>query len=453
MIFRSKKSLCFAPFVSLTIGIDGQASPCCYTQRPANQKASGAETGSVIRRIWNGPYFEYFRENLSGGIFPDECYVCGQYAKDRTNSGFKPAMYNEYGCKKRSFPSLIEITVDNICNLSCTMCNSTYSSAIAARNKIHRPAFDKEALIGEILANIRKVDEIIISGGEPFLSPVSTRFMQDIVNKKPGCKISVNTNATILNQHIREIIEKGNFKFNASVDSFRKETYEQIRVGAGFENTMKNLEYFAEYSTRRKVPLSIVVCPLTLNYDELPELTDYCTSRGFEVFFVHVFNAHHVSLASADIELLNKAIDLYSSARLKAGSELGRKNNQQFQGLKYRIENRRLLALKKLEFSKKYQASTNDLTSFISAQSLKIGEYLKNSGQSEQARLRIEKWESVFRNVVSGLPGYFSNSVILNRFSAFSPELLLYYGEETPVEELKQTLQSFSDNIISTLPE
>jgi MoaA/NifB/PqqE/SkfB family radical SAM enzyme len=73
-----------------------------------------------------------------------------------------------------------------------------------------------------------------------------------IIAINPKCLIMVQTNGMVLNERIKNLLSRGNFQIGVSIDSLKKEVYETIRPHGKLERVMENINYFSEYSKRKK---------------------------------------------------------------------------------------------------------------------------------------------------------------------------------------------------------
>ncbi len=95
--------------------------------------------------------------------------------------------------------------------------------------------------------------------GEPLLHEELPRMIRYCRHR--GIYTQIHTNATLLTEaKSREIIESGLDFISFSVDGFDKASYEAIRVGAVFEETMENIRIFLEMRRKmsRKKPYTVL---------------------------------------------------------------------------------------------------------------------------------------------------------------------------------------------------
>jgi len=439
--------LCNAPFVSISINISGLVSPCCFTYMQ-NKKADYFSQKS-LSEIWNGDIFNYYRACFEKDAYPIECEICKNTVEAGNFEIVKSRIYDNY-IPHPHFPRLMEITLDNTCNLQCIMCNSTLSSQIAKKNGVlNNNKYDTSALLDDFEKFIPHLDEVVFSGGEPFLSLPGKKLMHAIIDRNPRCLINVNTNGTILTNEIKEMMKIGNFNFNLSLDSINKTTFEKIRIGAKFETVINNLNFFADYSRRKGRNLFVPVCPLQLNYKELPEIVTFCNNNNFNIIFVHVIKAHDASLSTASPELLREAIQVYNTYAFYENNLVQKNNAEQFKGLIRNVMNWLIFAEKKAEFIKKLIPDTDKFKQSDTATEKRIKDYIADQDcKDSKTSDRFEIWKIKKDELFKTLPAYFMNEIFHSHFFSLSDDKLLYYIENFPLTDLTEHFLSLENEII-----
>jgi MoaA/NifB/PqqE/SkfB family radical SAM enzyme len=332
--FRKRKGvLCKAPFVSMSIGLDGKVSPCCYTQVDDYKENDAYLSKNSLSNIWHGISFNDYRKMMKKGRLPSSCKLCREKLEMNDFTSVKIMEYEKYIISK--WPQLIEISVDNTCNLECVMCSSINSSKIAQKNNIKSKGdFDLKKFSDEIKPFLRNAKHLVFSGGEPFLSTHYYNMWAYLIKNNPECEITLNTNATVIPDKAKKLIEKARFYFNISIDSIAKQTYESIRLNANYEEVIRNFHYLKDYVERKGTDISVPVCPLTLNYRDIPELIEFCNKNGAYMVYVHVFGAYDVSLRYAETPVLKDAIIYYESLCLPETSDVEVHNAERFKAYK-----------------------------------------------------------------------------------------------------------------------
>lgn len=140
-------------------------------------------------------------------------------------------------------PIHLDIEPTNACNLKCPMCPRTVLMR-EANNRlpvgfmdfdVYRDIVDQAASLGVSSIKLNWL-------GEPLLHP---RIVDMVCYAKEKGIIDVmfNTNAVLLTEQVAsELIDAGLDKLFFSFDSPFKEEYENIRVGANYEQTLENIK-------------------------------------------------------------------------------------------------------------------------------------------------------------------------------------------------------------------
>lgn len=188
-------------------------------------------------------------------------------------------------------PEIIDITLNSDCNLTCSYCCKEYSSSwrndilnngnyniasepdrytkntldqvLAKVSQQERFGLDRtQAILGEVKAMSGQVKEIIISGGEPFLS----RYLLDIVKDNSHApRIQIFTGLGVDFKRFERIIdtlaEYNNVVLNVSGET-TDALYEFNRYGATWSEFERKLELLSKKNI--KVEMSSVMSNLTV---------------------------------------------------------------------------------------------------------------------------------------------------------------------------------------------
>lgn len=329
-----KLPLCLAPWTSINFTIDGYATVCCL-----NRKTSVKVAGSSIDAIWNSAEFKALREKVDQELLDYDCGICNKQLLAGNYTGVKARSYDGYEMTDPLMPRVMEFCLDNTCNLACTMCNSILSSTIRQRNKL--PRFESkydDRFVEQLDPYIPHLQLAVFSGGEPFLVSIYYKIWERMVALNPGLKISVVTNGTRLDNRIKELLERGNFQINVSIDAVEKNLYESIRVNAAFEQVLQNLDWFIEYGQRKNNPVNIPMCPLSLNRFHIPDMVRFANQKNVTLNFVYVDRPISLSLTNKPAPYLQEMLDYYRQQNFQATNTRSRQNVERFSGFMKDVE-------------------------------------------------------------------------------------------------------------------
>ena len=215
---RKHPTYCHYPFKAMTFkkwSADGKrptnVTPCCMMMNQVEDsrgRYSFYNLGLDVRElrnktpleIFNSPQFEQLRSDLSNGIKNKACSVCWKMEEDGLES-FRQCS-DLYGGTEGLFE--FDITLSNLCNLACRMCNIGSSHQIGKDvdamidNGTHRLfqkvsdgamplvkgiIYDKESndVIDWLMNNTNQITLLKASGGEPFYDRRIVKVLQKYV--------------------------------------------------------------------------------------------------------------------------------------------------------------------------------------------------------------------------------------------------------------------------------
>jgi len=217
------KNFCLAPWFTLFLGYS-YVRPCClFSDREIQWK-----TLEDIKNYWYGKKMNEVRNKFLNGILPEECKICFQRIKPR--SEFYQSKIGNYVDKERitSTPPLkplqIDLKLGNRCNLKCRMCGSWGSSnwlktdlKLNGIDKRFKRCEDKEFDFDiSRLKNSRELFTDIVrfdfKGGEPMLYDSMVEMIKWLVewDVTKNTQLSYVTNGSIVNKDAMELWK--NFK-------------------------------------------------------------------------------------------------------------------------------------------------------------------------------------------------------------------------------------------------
>jgi radical SAM protein with 4Fe4S-binding SPASM domain len=302
------KPICLAPFVNLYFKSIGDVAPC-WRYRPQVQETTNYPK-QTITKIWQSTELNELRESLQKNIFPESCQEC---AKNIAQNEFKTYLGSHYDTTYilDGYPKIMEFELSNTCDLECIMCNGNLSSMIRKNKekKAPLPARYNEAFVEQLVPFIPQLEIVRFNGGEPFLIDIYYKIWLKIIKIKPTIQIDIATNGTVLGSRARKLLEQGRFNINLSLDSLQKENYEHIRKNAKYAVTMRNMEFLIEYCKRKKTHFLIVINPMRMNWQEMPDFVRLGIERDIPIAFNTVLQPQELSLATLDKDKLTQVYE------------------------------------------------------------------------------------------------------------------------------------------------
>jgi MoaA/NifB/PqqE/SkfB family radical SAM enzyme len=347
-----KSIFCHAPFASMNFAQSGDVTVCCYNRT----YTLGTYPSDTIERMWKGPAARQLRESMLHNDLPRGCDICmsqfasGNFSGLRARSfDYLAEAYDRVEGTPFAFPKVMEFEISNACNLECTMCTGFFSSSIRHNREKLPPLKNPydDAFVAQLEPFVPHLRAARFLGGEPFLVRTYYQIWDLFIRLNRGIEISITTNATTLNDRIKGILDKLRAHIIVSIDSLQPARYESIRVNAHHAEVMRNIDYFRRYASRNGTTLTLAVCPMRHNWDELPALVDYCNARGIQIYFnTVVYPGDAAFMYMPGDELERVCAFLESSAPPATGSALHRSNGANYadmvrQVVSYRNDKRR----------------------------------------------------------------------------------------------------------------
>ncbi len=330
---KSSPYLCHAPFKSIFFGMRGNLMTCCFNR----MYNLGTYPEKSIKEIWFGEKADTLREAIKKNDLSLGCQLCGHMLAAKNFEGIPIKNFDYIGWDKEGYPTKMDFELSNTCNLECIMCRGELSSSIRQNREKKPPipmSYDDE-FIRQLEEFIPHLQNSHFLGGEPFLIPIYLDIWEKMIELNPKISISVQTNATVLNERIKKILEAMPFSISVSIDSIEKETYEQIRVNANFERVMENILFFKEHCSRKGKKLTISYCPMIQNWRELPRVVEFCNGLNADVFFNTVVLPVKCSLNYLPVAELADVISFLEQHQpaLPTESEVQRFNKKGYEGV------------------------------------------------------------------------------------------------------------------------
>lgn len=296
-----KKHLCNAPFNNMYFNVLGQVGPCWLTYL-------GGDTfpEKSLHDIWFGERYDGIRQQIRNRDLSGQCATCKFNIEHGNYVSVLASAYDVVPVAK--YPTMMEFELGNTCNLECVMCKGELSSSIRKNREKLPPVKSpyNDSFVEQLKEFIPHLKEARFNGGEPFLININFHIWEQMLAINPAIKITIATNGSVLNYKVKDILERGSFLINLSLDGFSKESYEEIRVNGKFDRVMENLLYFHDYCKRKGTILCIMTNPMRQNWWEMPLFVDFCNKLNIPLWFNTVDYPVEYSLSGWDVANLEK---------------------------------------------------------------------------------------------------------------------------------------------------
>jgi molybdenum cofactor biosynthesis enzyme MoaA len=232
-------------------------------------------------------------------------------------------------------PRAFEFELANTCNLECIMCSGYFSSSIR-RNREGRPPQSSPydtAFVEQLIPFLPHLKFTRFLGGEPFLIGIYYEIWDQILKHNPHLEVSITTNGTTLKNRARNILDSLKAHIVVSIDAITRDRYEHIRVNADYDTVFANVDYLRQLTASKGTSMSFAVCPMTVNWDQMPEMVAYCNAQEIEIHFNTVTWPSHLSLRDAGPVELERVEAHLASFDPPEGTALERANRAAYLSL------------------------------------------------------------------------------------------------------------------------
>ena len=288
---KKNKAFCILPFIHLHVNERNNVKLCCFADEHVGTKQYTNDFD-----FNTDPDFRAIRAKLLTGERIPHCQNCYDY-EDGGSSSTRTRDSAEWFDKLKWTdiddvkPNLVyyDIRNDNICNLSCRMCNPQSSSQIAKEYKKLNWTWQSGDTVQTSfgfnnVVDMATVQSIQVAGGEPSLMPEFKTFLQRaIAAGRTDIAIRMNTNATNLNREYRELLAHfPNLDIICSIDGY-DQVNRYIRWPADWPTLVENIKELHKFTARVAFNVTVSIW----NIARLSELIE---------FFEQTFPKSHVLL-------------------------------------------------------------------------------------------------------------------------------------------------------------
>jgi molybdenum cofactor biosynthesis enzyme MoaA len=224
------------------------------------------------------------------------------------------------------WPVKLELALSNKCNLQCVMCNGELSSSI----RIHRegraplPVVYDDRFFAELDEFLPHLRQIVFLGGEPFLGAEPRRLMERLMELELQPHCHVTTNGTQWNERVEAFVRSVPVHIAVSVDGYRAEVLESVRVGVDRDTVMTNVDRFREATRAEGKDLSLSFCLMRPTWGEMGAVLAWGDRLDVDVFVNTVTAPPHLSLHHAPAEELAEIVTVLRSEDASRREGLGR---------------------------------------------------------------------------------------------------------------------------------
>ena len=302
------RSACAAPTSALYLRPDGYVAACCGSWHLLG-RVTGPERQS-LRDIWDGPAAAQLRRAMEASDYGLGCWECGQEVAAGRRRTSLAATFDRYGDGDPRGPRMIDFAMSNRCNLQCVMCNGGLSSAIR-RHREGRPpmpaAYD-DRFFDELDEFLPALERAQFKGGEPFLARENRRVWDALLALGGAREVCVTTNGTVWNSNVERYVGDLAMDVILSVDAVDPSTLQRIRVGVDPDRLWRNVDRFQRATRAAGSSLSLCMCLMSTNWQELHPFLVECDRRQVEASVIWVDGPAAFRLLGLDRAELRRAV-------------------------------------------------------------------------------------------------------------------------------------------------
>jgi len=280
---QRKRLKCSMPFDRANILQNGDVSMCMC---PAWLKAGnvlGNNKQERIQDIWNGPHYQRVRRLFLEGRHEEVCRkeVCLILKGDIPTYEPAPeaiASINEGRTVLDHGMTHLQHDVDRGCNLSCVMCRD--EKVLPNEENVDRGLRDVQDAL-----DLGTLEQVAWSGaGEIFAMKKIVRLMGTDIFSRNGVRLGFTTNLTYFNEKLWRRIGHNTVEFIAvSADGCSPEVYNKIRIGADWDDLVRNMRFLSTLRREGKVQLLVWnYTTLRQNICDVGKAIDLAQELGFD---------------------------------------------------------------------------------------------------------------------------------------------------------------------------
>ena len=299
--------MCPIPWVSIGIDTDRSFRICCHSsERDPLQDSDGSTlkltSDTTLEGLQENEKVQQVKNALLRGEVPNICRTCERLEEVTSRS---PRLYYLWRFNKEDKLKFLQFSLDNICNLKCRMCSPRYSHLLEKDWKemgVPIPAEvgrEDRQVVYDLLNDdnwfesfFSEIEELKITGGEPFISPIFEVLVQQILNFgfEKQIHIYVCTNAMTYKEELLEKLKKfRSLYINVSLDGI-EELAEYVRYPTCWETVDKNIKkYVNDFASLENCRVDFYVVMQAYTLVGLSHVIEYLAQYEDQVVFVPAY--------------------------------------------------------------------------------------------------------------------------------------------------------------------
>jgi molybdenum cofactor biosynthesis protein A len=207
----------------------------------------------------------------------------------------------------------LRISITEHCNLRCTYCMP--AEGIALTPRAHLMTADEIVTIAKTFVQLG-VTKIRLTGGEPLVRKDAKTIIEQL--GKLGVELTLTTNGILVHEFIDTFKEAGITTLNVSIDSLKKDKFNQITRRNYFEKLIENLDLLEVNGFQ--VKLNVVVIK-GFNDNEIIDFIEMTKDRNIQIRFIEFMpfdgNQWNKEKLVSYAEILSQVNDFYTEQKVE----------------------------------------------------------------------------------------------------------------------------------------
>lgn len=310
----TNKSFCVLPWTGFQLEPNGNIKNCIISR-----STIGNIQKEDITTILSGEQNLQIKKEMLADKKPKNCAGCYLQEQDRKNlSSISSRLYylkevapfvdsKLYDQVENFSLHHVDLRWTNHCNQACVYCSPSYSSKWAQEldQKINSSDQSRKKVKDFVFANIKKLKNVYLAGGEPLLMNENREFLQLLLEENPLISIRVNTNLSSTETGVFDLLCKfKNVHWTVSVETIEKQ-YEYVRYHGSWNSFLQNLKHIQKLD--HKITFNMLY--FILNYRSIFSTVDFLREMGFhENSFVigPLYTPEYLNILNLPKNILNK---------------------------------------------------------------------------------------------------------------------------------------------------
>lgn len=309
---ETSSTFCSVPWTQLATNSSGYYRVCCNALpvknliRDENGKVLSVYKNSV-EEAWNAPTYQLIRKELTSSQRPEMCQRCFreedsgvESARQKWNRRWPIQAFEVPPASSAGAVKYVDLRLGNLCNLKCRMCNPYSSSkwvdewnsiaggssllpagplSVDEISRLQKMDWPENSKTWEnLLPILDTVEEIYLTGGEPFLSLKQAELLKRLVDsgRAQDVVIKYNSNATVYPEKIVNLWKSFKaVRLNLSIDGIGA-LNNYIRFPAQWQAIENHLhKFFLLKSDGWPLEVGVHTTVQIYNILELPRIIQY----------------------------------------------------------------------------------------------------------------------------------------------------------------------------------